>query len=43
MLHAYKIGFIHPHTENLIEIKAPLPPDMEKMINSLSEIKKPDF
>ncbi len=43
MLHAHKIGFIHPHTENLIEIKAPLPPDMEKMINSLSEIKKPDF
>ncbi|MCP4649261.1 MAG: RluA family pseudouridine synthase [PVC group bacterium] len=31
-LHAKKIGFKHPQTKEYVEFEAPLPPDMEKLI-----------
>ena len=34
-LHAYKVSFIHPITKEKIIISAPLPKDMENVINSL--------
>ncbi len=37
MLHAYKIGFTHPCSKKVLEIEAPLPPDMKKLMELLSE------
>ncbi|WP_156819143.1 RluA family pseudouridine synthase [Psychrobacter lutiphocae] len=36
-LHAYKLGFIHPITGELIEVAAPLPEDMVQLVQVLSE------
>jgi 23S rRNA pseudouridine1911/1915/1917 synthase len=31
MLHAYKLGFTHPRTQQFVEFTAPVPEDMEKL------------
>ena len=38
-LHAYVLGFIHPSSKEYIEFKAPLPKDMENLIQSLKKEK----
>jgi 23S rRNA pseudouridine1911/1915/1917 synthase len=35
MLHARKISFSHPGTGKKIEARAPLPDDMERLLNYL--------
>ncbi|MDP8218239.1 MAG: RluA family pseudouridine synthase [Candidatus Theseobacter exili] len=40
MLHAYKIGFIHPINNNLMEITARIPDDFQNAINKYREILK---
>nr|CBX31164.1 Uncharacterized RNA pseudouridine synthase ylyB [uncultured Desulfobacterium sp.] len=35
MLHAWKIGFMHPVTNKTMEFEAPLPDDMKELISSL--------
>lgn len=35
MLHAYKIAFLHPATEKLVEFEAPLPEDMQSLLDYL--------
>lgn len=37
MLHAYSLKFRHPATDKLIKLTAPIPEDMEKAIEELSE------
>ncbi|MFA6431906.1 MAG: RluA family pseudouridine synthase [Candidatus Margulisiibacteriota bacterium] len=37
LLHAQKLGFFHPRTEQWVEFKASLPQEMEKIINSLQD------
>lgn len=37
VLHAYKLGFIHPSTKEKILIEAELPEDFQKILNSLRE------
>ena len=29
MLHAYRLGFVHPRTEEIVRFESPLPPDFE--------------
>jgi len=36
-LHASKIGFVHPHTQEFVEFSAPLPRDMSDALNILAE------
>ena len=36
MLHAKSLGFFHPKTEEWMEFEAPLPPDMQSVINYLN-------
>lgn len=36
-LHAYQLGFIHPETGESVEVTAPLPEDIEKLAEILSE------
>ena len=36
-LHAYKLGFIHPTTGEQMAFNAPLPDDMQTLIEVLSE------
>lgn len=36
-LHASKIGFLHPHTQEFVEFTAPLPGDMNDALNILAE------
>ena len=31
MLHAYKLGFAHPRTQQFVEFTAPVPEDMVKL------------
>ena len=35
LLHAYKVGFIHPKTGERVEIVAPLPLDFQEALNTL--------
>lgn len=37
LLHAEAVGFIHPKTEEYLEIKAPIPPEFEKILNVLEK------
>lgn len=37
MLHAWKTGFIHPRTEQLISLEAPMPDDMRILIENLQK------
>ncbi len=37
MLHAYSLNFLHPATGKLMELTAPVPDDMEKAIEELSD------
>ena len=39
MLHAEVLGFIHPESKRYVEFKAPLHPDMEKLIEWLGAVK----
>jgi len=39
-LHSHILGFIHPFTKKYMEFQAPLPNDMQELINTLEEIKK---
>jgi tRNA pseudouridine65 synthase len=41
MLHAYSISFIHPLTKNKIEISAPIPETMKKLLDDLGFSKIP--
>jgi 23S rRNA pseudouridine1911/1915/1917 synthase len=34
-LHAYRLHFIHPITGENIDIEAPLPPDLHRIVSSL--------
>lgn len=34
-LHAYELGFIHPKTGETVKVQAPLPADMQQLIDSL--------
>ncbi|WP_442966558.1 RluA family pseudouridine synthase [Psychrobacter sp. I-STPA10] len=36
-LHAYRLGFIHPHTQQPVTVTAPLPEDMQALITQLSD------
>ena len=36
-LHAYRLGFIHPETDEAMEVVAPLPKDMQALITQLSD------
>ena len=36
MLHSWSLGFKHPRTARLIEVKAPVPPDMQEALKALS-------
>ncbi len=35
LLHAYKVGFLHPKTQEYMEFSAPLPPHFEKILKIL--------
>jgi 23S rRNA pseudouridine1911/1915/1917 synthase len=35
MLHAYQLGFIHPHTGKRVHFEAPLPKDFEEVLKAL--------
>ncbi|HBG47056.1 MAG TPA: RNA pseudouridine synthase [Deltaproteobacteria bacterium] len=37
MLHAYMLGITHPRTGDSMEFTAPMPPDMEKLVEALRE------
>lgn len=39
-LHSHILGFIHPFTKKYMEFCAPLPNDMQELINTLKEVKK---
>jgi 23S rRNA pseudouridine1911/1915/1917 synthase len=39
-LHAYSIEFRHPTTEKMIEFQAPLPHDMQNLLNTLRKYRK---
>jgi 23S rRNA pseudouridine1911/1915/1917 synthase len=39
-LHAFSIEFKHPATEKTVEFEAPLPQDMQNLLNSLREYRK---
>lgn len=41
MLHARILGFIHPATRQLMEFSAPLPADMETVLETLRSLKAP--
>jgi 23S rRNA pseudouridine1911/1915/1917 synthase len=40
MLHARTLGFLHPDSGEYREFEAPVPPDMERLIDALGEIEK---
>lgn len=35
LLHAFRLRFIHPHTQEIIELEAPLPPDLLKFTSTI--------
>ena len=37
-LHAGKIGFVHPRTEQYLEFEAPLPPYFTEFLQKLKEV-----
>ena len=37
MLHAYELRFYHPFTNELIELLAPLPPDIASLMSKISD------
>ncbi len=37
LLHAYKLSFIHPITNTLMEFKAPLPKDFDNMLIKIAQ------
>jgi len=37
-LHAYRLGFIHPHTQEMLTLEAPLPSDMSQAITFLQSL-----
>jgi len=37
-LHARKISFLHPRTQNKIEIEAPIPEDIQQLIEGMKVI-----
>lgn len=39
-LHASQLGFEHPDTGKILSFKSPLPPDISRIVKSLSELKK---
>jgi 23S rRNA pseudouridine1911/1915/1917 synthase len=39
-LHAFSIEFKHPTTEKMVEFEAPLPDDMQNLLNALREHRK---
>jgi 23S rRNA pseudouridine1911/1915/1917 synthase len=39
MLHAWKISFQHPRTEETVSVEAPLPEDMETLLKNLKRYK----
>ncbi len=39
-LHAYRLRFKHPRTGQMLEIKAPLPQDIQQTLDALREFKK---
>ena len=39
-LHAFSIGFRHPATEKIVEFEAPLPQDMQNLLDALREHRK---
>jgi 23S rRNA pseudouridine1911/1915/1917 synthase len=41
MLHAYKIGFKHPHDGQLLSFRAPLPKDIAHLLEQLQGFKEP--
>jgi 23S rRNA pseudouridine1911/1915/1917 synthase len=36
-LHARLLGFIHPHTDEYMEFSAPVPEDIQQVIDALGE------
>ena len=40
MLHAYRLGFIHPSTKEYVEFKSDLPPYFKKLIDVLENRRK---
>jgi 23S rRNA pseudouridine1911/1915/1917 synthase len=38
MLHAWRLGFTHPATETTVSVEAPIPEDMETLIDELKKI-----
>jgi 23S rRNA pseudouridine1911/1915/1917 synthase len=38
MLHSRCLGFIHPHLEQYVEFEAPIPDDMEKVLQDLRQL-----
>lgn len=39
MLHARRLGFAHPKTESTVSFEAPIPQDMEELINALRQMR----
>lgn len=42
MLHAERLGFVHPATGETMTFSAPLPEDMQQMLTALQSYKEPD-
>ena len=40
MLHAWRLGFIHPATESVVSFEAPIPQDLEELITVLRRMGK---
>jgi 23S rRNA pseudouridine1911/1915/1917 synthase len=40
MLHAWKLGFVHPHTGDWMVFESPLPADMREILHKLSNYRK---
>jgi len=40
MLHAWRLGIIHPETRENIQFEAPLPEDMSSILSSIQEHEK---
>ena len=38
MLHAYLLGFIHPHTKKYLEFTSPMPKDMQEVLSKLRNL-----
>ncbi len=38
MLHAMRLGFVHPVKEEYLEFEAPLPEDMDSIVEALKRL-----